>query len=200
MFTPYGDGNDTCSGIQQYEALRPDPPAYLFDISLVTYSIMVFLHVSLLPIMWKWRNKSRFYKIRPFFLTWFFQFFLIIYMTTYLLPVLTNDYIPCWVLIIGMTISLTFMLSILALRIMTLGIETLYMQSAHLHLVKLQQQNNEETETIGSHTTSHWHMMRILVSIFMGYYSAERYLPKDLLYIKHSNVFISIILYQASDG
>ena len=198
MFTPAGRANDTCSGILAYEASRPDPPAYLFNWTLGLYVMMASLHVCTLPIMWKWRNKSRFYKIRPFFLTWAFQLTLLLYLTTYLLPGLTNDHVPCWLLIVGTTVPLAFMTSNLGLRIMTLAIETLYMQSVRVHLAKYEQhQSNEETSATESitvsHTMSRWQMTRVFVSILMGYYSPHHFSPKDLLTIKRSNAFISIL-------
>ena len=196
MFTPYGPSNDTCLGIENYEAARPNPPPpFIFSTSLGLLIFMFCTHVSLLPLMWKWRNQSRFYRIRPFFLTWFLQLNFFLFSTTSLLPGLTNDHVPCWLLVFGTTIPVAFITSLFGLRILTVYIETLYMQSARVHLNK-QQHTLEDTATQSSYTSSSFCMKTtpVILRFIFRDNNPEHLLPHELAIIKRSNVFISISL------
>lgn len=195
MFTPYGPANDTCLGIELYEASRPSPPSdFIFSTSLGLLIFMMCTHLSLLPLIWKWRTQSRFYRIRPFFLTWFLQLNLFVYTASSLLPGLTNDHVPCWVLVLGTNVPLAFLTSLFVLRIMTLYLETLYMQSARIHLNK-QTATFEETETQSSSALSLtcFKVFPLIADVLFGNIKPEHFLPLELLKIKHSTMFISII-------
>jgi hypothetical protein len=66
QFTPGSNESSTCAGVEAYEAARPPKSQSLHSLNLTLFIVSLLRDLLALVILWKWREKSRFRKVRPF--------------------------------------------------------------------------------------------------------------------------------------
>lgn len=193
MFTPLGRPNDSCAGIVAYEANRPPRPDYYLQVTLAIYFIIIALYSITMPIMWRWRNKSEFYKIRPFELTWFLQLQFILFLTGVFLPVFSDDKVPCWIFLVLNIIPLALMAGVFGLRILAVPIETLYMRAvaSQVKTNKLDDNTTNISAVQKQSKKSKLIMVKLLISVLLGWKDIYELQALELMKTKTSYLILA---------
>lgn len=195
-FTPRGNATDACSGIAAFQASRPPVSDALRYLNLATYLFHLSLYSATLIVLWFWRDKPRFRKVRPFSLTFLCLLGFAVYNTaSFMSPVYP---LPCALVAFCYFMSLSWFGCLGIVRGLAITVETLYMKLAEKEKVVAGNKQGDDggasSVTSGSISTlSYAAKIWFLLKLANGLVKVSDLNLSELVFTKNSYITLFIL-------